>query len=412
MDQIHWRPDSWREHETLQTPVYSDPDNLRTNEAWLKAAPGLIGFAEIDRLASDLRGVAEGRALVVQGGDCAETFRDFNEDHVSGTVDLLGALADDLEAATGVKVHALARLAGQYGKPRSKATETIDRIELPSYYGDIVNDPRFDASSRAPDCERMRTAYLYAAATLNRLHSNEISACTASSRPIYASHEALLLNYEEALVRRAPDGRSYLTSGHFVWVGERTRGIDEGHVEFLRGLENPIGVKIGPSTDPETLLGLMNVLDPERIPGHLTLIARLGADKVAEVLPPLLDAALADGRKLVWMSDPMHGNTEALPGGRKTRRLERLVDEARTYLPIHRERGSWPGGFHLEMTGEAVCECVGAGVTAADVETSDRYLTACDPRLNADQVGAFVRALRGDIEAASVAGSFRARTAA
>ena len=186
----------------------------------------------------------------------------------------------------------------------------------------------------------MRTAYLYAAATLNRLHSNEISACTASSRPIYASHEALLLNYEEALVRRAPDGRSYLTSGHFVWVGERTRGIDEGHVEFLRGLENPIGVKIGPSTDPETLLGLMNVLDPERIPGHLTLIARLGADKVAEVLPPLLDAALADGRKLVWMSDPMHGNTEALPGGRKTRRLERLVDEARTYLTIHRERGS------------------------------------------------------------------------
>jgi len=367
-----WAPDSWRSCEARQQPDYPDIAALAAATRELEAYAPLVRLREIDALRGALAEAQAGRAFLVQGGDCAESFAEFSPENITANLRLLEAISERLSDASGLPVIRIGRMAGQFAKPRSAPMEVHGGIALPAYRGDIVNGIAFDADARRPNPERMFRAYAQAAATLARLGPN-----------IYTSHEALLLPFEQALVRRdAASGRFYASSAHFLWIGHRTAFEASAHVEFVRGLANPIGVKCGPGLSPDTLLRLLDRIDPEGEPGRITLIARMGADRVAEALPPLTAAVTGSRRPVLWACDPMHGNTLKTAGGTKTRPLEAIFAELRAFFEI---AGARAGGVHIEMTASNVAECTGGETRLTEADLAGRYHSHCDPRLNPDQ---------------------------
>jgi 3-deoxy-7-phosphoheptulonate synthase len=429
-----WTPDSWRACPIRQVPSYPDTAKLASMEARLSRFPPLVFAGEARRLRASLALAAEGKAFVLQGGDCAESFGDFTANVIRDTFRVLLQMAVVLTFGGALPVVKLGRMAGQFAKPRSSDTETINGVSLPSYRGDIVNGPDFSADSRIPDPLRMEFAYFQSAGTLNLLRAfasggyadlHEVhrwnldfversplveryralsaridetlafmAACglTSVSAPqiretdFYTSHEALLLPYEQALTRvDSTSGDHYACSAHFLWIGDRTRQLDGAHVEFLRGVKNPIGLKVGPSSDAEDVLRLIERMDPQNEAGRLTLIASMGEDKVGEKLPGLLRAVKREGRNVVWLCDPMHGNTVSTANNVKTRRFDSIIGELRGFFDIHQAEGTIPGGAHVEMTGQDVTECVGGARGLSERDLASRYETFCDPRLNAEQ---------------------------
>jgi 3-deoxy-7-phosphoheptulonate synthase len=429
-----WTQDSWRGCPIRQVPSYPDQDKLAAMEARLTRFPPLVFAGEARRLKAQLALAAGGHAFVLQGGDCAESFGDFTANVIRDTFRVLLQMAVVLTFGGAMPVVKLGRMAGQFAKPRSSDMETIGGVSLPSYRGDIVNGPDFSAESRIPDPARMEFAYFQSAGTLNLLRAfasggyadlhevhrwnldfversplaaryrdlatridetlSFMGACglTSISAPqiretdFYTSHEALLLPYEQALTRLdSTSGDYYACSAHFLWIGDRTRQLDGAHVEFMRGIKNPIGMKLGPSMAPDDMLRLLDVLDPENEPGRLTLIARMGVDKVGEKLPDLLRAVKRSGRTPVWLCDPMHGNTITTTNNVKTRRFDSIMGELSAFFDIHAAEGTIPGGAHVEMTGQDVTECIGGARQLSEADLSGRYETFCDPRLNAEQ---------------------------
>lgn len=428
-----WTKSDWRAKPRVQMPDYPDRAALRTVEAQLAKYPPLVFAGEARRLKKALGQAAEGRAFLLQGGDCAESFAEFSADNIRDTFRVMLQMAVVLTYGAKVPVIKVGRMAGQFAKPRSAATETVGGQELPSYRGDIINGFEPTPEARSPDPARMLQAYTQAAASLNllrafstggfadihRVHawtlgfaehdkaeryralSNRISdaldfmgaagvdsttAHSLATVDFYTSHEALLLEYEEALARvDSITGLPVAGSGHMLWIGDRTRQPDGAHVEFCRGVQNPIGLKCGPTTTAEDLKVLMARLNPENEPGRLTLIARFGAGRVAENLPRLIRAVREEGAAVVWSCDPMHGNTIKAASGYKTRPFESVLREVREFFGIHAAEGTIPGGVHFEMTGKDVTECTGGLRAVKDEDLSDRYHTACDPRLNASQ---------------------------
>jgi 3-deoxy-7-phosphoheptulonate synthase len=429
-----WTPASWRQHPAVQLPDYPDEAALRSVEQRLATYPPLVFAGEARTLLSQLGEVAEGLAFLLQGGDCAESFAEFRGFNIRDTFRVLLQMAVVLTFAAACPVVKVGRMAGQFAKPRSETTEIQNGVELPSYQGDIINRMEFTPEARRPDPERQVQAYAQSAATLNLLRAfaqggyadlhqvhrwnmdfvaaspqgeryhdlaNRITeslafmeACGLNASTVaqiretafYTSHEALLLGYEQALTRRdSLTGDWYDTSAHLLWVGERTRQLDGAHVEFVRGIHNPVGVKAGPGMDSATLLRLIDILNPRNIPGRLTIICRLGANRVESVLPPLIRAVQREGRKVVWSCDPMHGNTVRLSTGYKTRPFERILEEVRRFFAVHRAEGSHAGGVHFEMTGQDVTECLGGAQAITEQHLAERYDTQCDPRLNASQ---------------------------
>ncbi|QFZ24137.1 3-deoxy-7-phosphoheptulonate synthase [Saccharothrix syringae] len=366
--------DSWRGLPAAQQPPWPDEGALREAVAWLSVAPPLVTAEETDRLTSLLGRAARGEAFVLQGGDCAERFDHVTPERVAGRLGTLARMAEVLEAAAGVPVVRVGRIAGQFAKPRSAPAETRDGVSLPSYRGDIVNGAEFTGAARTPDPWRMVRAHRASAATLELVR--------ASGVPVHTSHEALLLEYEGALTRRRAGGW-YDTSAHLLWIGERTRDPGGAHVEFAARIANPVAVKLGPAATAREVLELADRLNPWRVPGRLSFIARMGADRVREALPPLVRAVAASGVPVVWLCDPMHGNTETAPSGHKTRPVARVLAEVAGFFEVHRAAGTRPGGLHLEMTGDDVTECVGGAVSERDLPL--RYESACDPRLNREQ---------------------------
>jgi 3-deoxy-7-phosphoheptulonate synthase len=413
---------------------YPDVEALARVEGQLRAYPPLVFAGEARNLKTRLAEVAAGKAFLLQGGDCAESFKEFHPDNIRDTFRTLMAMSVVLTFAGSKPVVKLGRIAGQFGKPRSSATETKDGVTLPSYRGDNINGMEFTSEARTPDPERLVRAYSQSAATLNLIRAfanggyadlnnvhrwmvgfvadspqgkryQEIAdriseaiafmeACgiTPQSVPqvrhvdVYTSHEALLLGYEEALTRvDSTSGDWYDTSAHFVWIGDRTRQPDGAHVEFARGIKNPIGLKCGPSLDPDELLKLIDILNPANEPGRLTLITRFGADKVEQGLGKLVRAVTREGRSVVWSCDPMHGNTFETATGFKTRPFDRILAEVRAFMNILPEEGAYPGGVHVEMTGQQVTECLGGAAAVTEEDLSSRYHTHCDPRLNGVQ---------------------------
>ena len=430
----NWQPDTWRDLPIRQAPDYPDTAALAEVEATLGRFPPLVFAGEARNLKAKLAEVADGRAFLLQGGDCAESFAEFHPDKIRDTFKVVLQMAVALTFGAQLPVIKMGRLAGQFAKPRSAPTETIDGVELPSYRGDIINAMDFEAAAREPDPQRMLQAYSQAAATLNlvrafaqggyadlhRVHSWNMGfvvnspagaryqemadriqdslafmeACGVSAErtpeinrvDFYTSHEALLLGYEQAMTRiDTTSGQWYDTSAHFLWCGDRTRDPDEAHVEFLRGIANPIGLKAGPSLEPEAFLRLVDILNPANEPGRLTVICRFGAGKVDEHLPRLIGAARREGARLVWACDPMHGNTIKAESGYKTRPFDRILAEVREFFEVHQAEGSHAGGVHFEMTGQEVTECLGGAQEITDASLGDRYHTHCDPRLNASQ---------------------------
>ena len=430
-----WNPNSWRELPILQQPQYPDQDVLKSVEGQLRTAPPLVFAEETRSLFKQLEDVCEGRAFLLQGGDCAESFSDFNAANIRDTFKTILQMAVVLTYGGKCPVVKIARMAGQYAKPRSADLETIDGVSLPSYRGDIINNIDFTAEARIPDPQRLMTAYHHSAATLNLLRAfaqggladlhqvnrwnmgfvaanpqkqkyqqladkiqdalefmevcgiNSTIAPSLKETDLYTSHEALLLGYEEALTRRDHlSGDWYDCSAHFVWIGERTRQLDHAHIEFFKGIKNPIGVKVGPGMDPDELIRLIDALNPDNIPGRLTLITRMGADVLPEKLPALVRKVQQEGRKVIWSSDPMHGNTEKATSGYKTRNFDNIMREISQFFSVHKAEGSYAGGVHLEMTGQHVTECTGGAYGLSDDDLAQRYKTQCDPRLNADQV--------------------------
>lgn len=431
-----WQPNSWRERPILQVPEYPDANKVKAVEGKLAAMPPLVFAGEAQRLRDQLGKVADGKAFLLQGGDCAESFAEFSADNIRDSFRVLLQMAVVLTFGASMPVIKTGRLAGQFAKPRSAPMEVIDGIELPSYRGDMVNGMGFTKAERVPDPKRLLRVYEQSAATLNllrafaqggladltKVHSWVVSflrdtpesarfeelagrieesldfmrACGVTpetARPLaetefYTCHEALLLNYEETLTRRdtiTDEQGWYATSAHMIWIGDRTRQPDGAHIEYMRGIDNPIGLKCGPSLDPDELLRLIETLNPNNIPGRLTLIARMGADKVRKGLPPLVKAVQKSGARVVWCCDPMHGNTIKASSGYKTRRLDDIMTEVRGFFDVHDEIGSYPGGVHFEMTGQNVTECVGGVVDVTEARLGDRYHTHCDPRLNGAQ---------------------------
>ncbi len=430
-----WNPNSWREQPILQQPQYPDQEELKTVERQLKSAPPLVFAEETRSLFKQLEDVCEGRAFLLQGGDCAESFSDFNAANIRDTFKTILQMAVVLTYGGKCPVVKIARMAGQYAKPRSADLETIDGVSLPSYRGDIVNSFEFTEEARIPDPQRLMKAYHNSAATLNLLRAfaqggladlhqvnrwnmgfvaanpqkerfqqladkiqdalefmevcgiNSTIAPSLKETDLYTSHEALLLGYEEALTRRDHlSGDWYDCSAHFVWIGERTRQLDHAHIEFFKGIKNPIGVKVGPGMDPDDLIRLIDAVNPDNIPGRLTLITRMGADVLPEKLPALVRRVQQEGRKVIWSSDPMHGNTEKATSGYKTRSFDNIMREISQFFAVHKAEGSYAGGIHLEMTGQHVTECTGGAYGLSDDDLAQRYKTQCDPRLNADQV--------------------------
>jgi 3-deoxy-7-phosphoheptulonate synthase len=431
----HWTPASWRTKPAKHVPTdYPDLAELTKVEQTLRGMPPLVFAGEARRLKSLLGDVAEGRAFLLQGGDCAESFKEFHADNIRDTFRLILQMAVVLTFAGGKPVVKVGRMAGQFAKPRSSPVESVDGVELPSYRGDIINGMEFDEGSRRPDPQRLLQAYGQSAATLNLLRafagggyadlynihrwtlgfvadspqgakyrelSEKISEAltfmaaigvTPDSQPdlhrveFFTSHEALLLGFEEAMTRvDSTSGEWYDTSAHLVWIGERTRQLDGAHIEFFRGIKNPIGVKCGPTMEPDDLLRLIDVLNPKNEPGRLTLYGRFGHDKIAERLPRLLQATKASGRSVVWAIDPMHGNTLTAANGYKTRPFDRILSEVKSFVQIAEAEGVHPGGVHLEMTGQNVTECLGGARALTEGDLADRYHTHCDPRLNGEQ---------------------------
>jgi 3-deoxy-7-phosphoheptulonate synthase len=429
-----WSPKSWREKPVQQVPAYADAAALAAVEGQLAGFPPLVFAGEARKLKRALAQVAAGDAFLLQGGDCAESFAEHSADNIRDFFRVFLQMAAVLTFAGASPVVKVGRIAGQFAKPRSAPTETVGGVELPSYKGDIVNDFAPTAEARAPDPRRQLEAYRQSAATLNLLRAfatggyanlenahrwmlgfvkdSPLSSRYASlaermtetldfmraigidperhpevrTTDFYTSHEALLLGYEEALTRvDSTSGDSYATSGHMLWIGDRTRQPDHAHVEYARGVKNPIGLKCGPSLDADGLLRLLELLDPANEPGRLTLICRFGATRVFDHLPALIRAVKREGRTVVWSCDPMHGNTIKAASGYKTRPFDLVMQELRNFFAVHQAEGTHAGGVHLEMTGKNVTECTGGARALSDADLSDRYHTACDPRLNAEQ---------------------------
>jgi 3-deoxy-7-phosphoheptulonate synthase len=377
---MSWAPDSWQGHEARQQPDYPDAAALAAATRELEAYPSLVRPREIDALRVALAEAQAGRAFLLQGGDCAESFAEFSPENSAAIINLIAAMAQRLGAASGLKVIRLGRLAGQFAKPRSAAIEVRGGIALPAYRGDIVNQIGFDAAGRRPDPERMFRAFAQAAATLSHIEA------LAGAVAFHTSHEALLLPFEQALVRRDPDGgRFFASSAHFLWIGERTFFPGSAHVEFVRGLANPIGIKCGPGVTPAMLLALLDRIDPFGQPGRVTLISRMGYERVGTLLPPLLEAVRAAGRPVLWACDPMHGNTLRTAAGTKTRPLARILAELEGFFAATRAAGIPGMGVHVEMTGRDVTECTGGGEMLTEADLADRYHSHCDPRLNPAQ---------------------------
>ena len=434
MHQAAWSPESWRAFPVEQMPAYPDAQALATVESQIGKFPPLVFAGEARKLKRALCDVAHGRAFLLQGGDCAEAFAEHAADNIRDFFRVFLQMAVVMTFAAASPVVKVGRIAGQFAKPRSTPNEIIDGVELPSYRGDIVNGIDFDAASRIPDPHRQLDAYRQSAATLNLLRAfatggyanlenahrwmlgfvkdspqsgryeelaSRITETLGFMKAIgldaeahqelrqtdfYTSHEALLLGYEQAMTRvDSTSGDYYATSGHMLWIGDRTRQPDHGHVEYFRGIKNPIGLKCGPSLKPDGLLRLIDMLNPEDEAGRLTLICRFGADKVADHLPGLIRAVEREGRTVVWSCDPMHGNTIKASTGYKTRPFERIMGEIRSFFQVHQAEGTYAGGVHLEMTGKNVTECTGGARAISDADLHDRYHTYCDPRLNAEQ---------------------------
>ncbi|WP_420822370.1 3-deoxy-7-phosphoheptulonate synthase [Sphingomonas ginkgonis] len=394
-----WTPVGWRERRAEQQPDYPDAGALQRVERRLAGSAPLVEVADIIHLRASLSQVANAQGFILQGGDCAESFAEFNAEKVRTTYKLLLQMGALLRSATAGEVVHLARIAGQFAKPRSAGSETIGGVTLPSYRGDAVNGPAFTAASRTPDPRRLLDAHRQAQVTIELLHAYasasyadlaELHAETGLEGPLrpvsmFTSHEALLLNYEQALTRwDAPSESWWATTGHMLWIGDRTRQLDGAHVEFCRGVANPIGLKCGPSLKVDELLRLVERLDPENRAGRLVLIGRFGSAKVAEHLPELMRATRRAGRNLVWTIDPMHGNTRSA-GARKTRLVSDILAEIAAFFAIARAEGVHPGGMHLEMTGGDVTECLGGSASLVEEDLERRYLTHCDPRLNRGQ---------------------------
>ena len=429
----NWSPNSWRSKPISQVPAYPDAAALAETERQLATYPPLVFAGEARKLKRQLAAVANGEAFLLQGGDCAESFAEHGADNIRDFFRVFLQMAVVLTFAGAQPVVKIGRIAGQFAKPRSSDNETKDGVTLPSYRGDIINGIEFDETARVPDPARQRMAYRQAAATLNLLRAfaqggyaslenvhkwmlgfvadspqaeryealaSRITETIDFMRAVgitsdthaairetdfYTSHEALLLGYEEALTRvDSTSGDWYATSGHMIWIGDRTRQPDHAHVEYCRGIKNPLGLKCGPSLEPEGLIRLIDLLNPDNEPGRLTLIARFGAEKVGEHLPKLVRAVEREGRKVVWSCDPMHGNT-ITAAGYKTRPFDRILKEVQSFFEVHQAEGTHPGGIHVEMTGKNVTECTGGARAIRDEELQDRYHTHCDPRLNADQ---------------------------
>jgi 3-deoxy-7-phosphoheptulonate synthase len=429
-----WSPDSWRGLPIRQVPGYDDEAALKRVETTLRNYPPLVFAGEARRLQDRLAAVANGQAFLLLGGDCAESFAEFHPNNIRDMFKVLLQMAVVLTFGAGMPVVKVGRMAGQFAKPRSSDTETQNGVTLPSYRGDIINGLEFDPEARVPDPARMVQAYSQSAATLNllrafaqggyadlhRVHAwNQdfvadspqgeryreladrltetlgfMEACgiTSETTPqireteFYTAHEGLFLSYEEALTRvDSTTDQWYDCSAHLVWIGDRTRQFDGAHVEFMRGIKNPIGMKCGPSLETDDLLRIIDRLNPKNVPGRLTLITRVGADKVAEKLPPLIRAVEREGKKVVWCIDPMHGNTITAANGLKTRRFDRILDELHAAFQVHAAEGTHAGGVHFELTGQDVTECLGGAQEISEDGLAANYLTHCDPRLNASQ---------------------------
>ncbi|USI72961.1 class II 3-deoxy-7-phosphoheptulonate synthase [Sphingomonas morindae] len=430
----HWAPASWRAHEARQLPDYPDPAALAAAEQRIAGFPPLVFAGEARALTAELARVAEGRGFLLQGGDCAESFAEFHPNTIRDTFRVLLQMAVVLTYASKLPVVKVGRMAGQFAKPRSAPLEEQDGVALPSYRGDNVNDIAFTPEARRPDPERMIRGYNQSAATLNLLRAfaqggyatlqqvhawtldfmgrspwaeryqlladrigdalDFMAACGLNPETVpqlkgtnfYTSHEGLLLPYEQAMTRQdSLTGDWYDTSAHMIWIGDRTRFEGSAHVEFVRGIGNPIGIKVGPSLAPDTLLRLLDQIDPARQPGRITLITRYGHDAIEQGLPPLVRAVKREGRPVVWSCDPMHGNVVKAANGYKTRPFERILAEVRGFFAVHRAEGTHGGGIHIEMTGQNVTECTGGAVAITDEGLAARYHTHCDPRLNAHQ---------------------------
>ena len=429
-----WSPGSWRTRPAQQQPEWPDEAELDATLKQLSSYPPLVFAGEARALTEQLGAVARGEAFLLQAGDCAESFDGFSADAIRDKLKVILQMAVILTYSSGVPTVKVGRIAGQFAKPRSSDTETVAGVELPSFRGHIVNDIGFTDGERRADPARLLQAYHQSASTLNllraftkggfadltRVHawnqefvasSNEgkryerladdidrtlrfMRACGIDSAEaphlhevdFYTSHEALLLGYEEALTRQdSLTGDWYDCSAHMLWIGERTRQLDGAHVEFLSGVRNPIGCKVGPTATPDEVVQLCEVLNPDRVPGRLTLVSRMGADNVADLLPPLLEAVRDEGHPVIWACDPMHGNTFTSDSGKKTRHFEAVVREVAAFFDAHRDTGTWAGGIHIELTGDDVTECIGGAEEISDADLPDRYETMCDPRLNGRQ---------------------------
>ena len=445
-----WSPESWRNMPIRQVPEYPDQAALAAMEAKIARFPPLVFAGEARRLKASLARAGDGQAFVLQGGDCAESFGDFTANIIRDTFRVLLQMAVVLTFGGALPVVKLGRMAGQFAKPRSSDNETRDGVTLPSYRGDIINGPDFDPASRIPDPSRMEFAYMQSAGTLNMLRAFStggyadlhqvhrwnlgfversplaeryadlatridqtlafMQACGMSDLPqvreteFYTSHESLLLPYEQSMTRvDSTSGDWYACSAHFLWIGDRTRQPDGAHVEFLRGVKNPIGMKVGPSMDADELVRLTEILNPSNEKGRLTLISRMGADKVEAKLAPLVRAVTRAGRNVVWICDPMHGNTTTV-AGYKTRPFDAIISEVRGFFDVHEAEGSFAGGVHVEMTGSDVTECLGGAHKLSETDLSANYATSCDPRLNAEQSLELAFLIAEELKARRVAG--------
>lgn len=430
-----WKKTSWRQKSIKQQPTYPDLEKLLEVEKSIQSYPPLVFAGEVRNLKAGLAKVTNGEAFLLQGGDCAESFADFRADNIRDLFKVMLQMAVVLTFAGSCPVVKVARVAGQFAKPRSSDFESIDGVKLPSYRGDIINDIAFNEKARVPDPYKMIQAYNQSAATQNLLRAfsrggladlhevnrwnldfvkegelggryedlaNRIKdtlsfmeACGINSQntpkinetKLYTSHEALLLNYEEALTREdSLTGDMFDCSAHMLWIGDRTRGLDDAHIEFLRGVNNPIGVKIGPSSKVDEVLEMIDILNPSNEAGRLNFIVRMGADKIEELFPPILQAVKYEGKNILWSSDPMHGNTIKASNDFKTREFDNILKEVKSFFNIHKAENTYAGGIHLEMTGQNVTECTGSLSTPITEDgLSARYHTHCDPRLNASQ---------------------------
>ena len=431
-----WKPNSWRNYPVVQMPKYPDESNVNSVEARLSFKPPLVFAGEVQALKKSLALAEKGNAFILQGGDCAESFSQFSANGIRDTFKVLLQMAVILTYGSSIPIIKIGRIAGQFAKPRSSDVEIIDGIELPSYRGDMINDMEFNKTARQPDPQRLIDGYEQSAATLNLIRAfaqggmanlekvhewtlgflnntpetdkyreianriseslNFMKACglTSSSVPqlretdFFTSHEALLLNYEEALTREdtiTAEKGWYATSAHLLWVGDRTRQFDHGHIEYLSGIQNPVGIKCGPSLEKDDLIRLLDKVNPNNETGKVVLICRMGSEKVNEHLPKLIKNIKANGKNVTWCCDPMHGNTIKASNGYKTRRVAEILNEVNNFFLVHKSEGTLPGGVHFEMTGSNVTECLGGANEVKESDLGSRYHTHCDPRLNGSQ---------------------------